>query len=62
MKRNDIMIQQKKFWRGVVTGMVVGATVSAVIPNIDSRKVQKNTHKAFSTIGGVVDGVMNSIK
>lgn len=56
------MIQQKKFWRGVVTGMVVGATVSAVIPNIDSRKVQKNTHKAFSTIGGVVDGVMNSIK
>jgi Na+/proline symporter len=53
------------FVKGLVTGAVVGIAMTNIVNPIDSNDVKrwgKGTHKAFSTIGNVVDGIVNAVR
>lgn len=53
------------FVKGLVAGTVAGIAMANIVNPIDSgdvKKWNKGTHKAFSTIGNVVDGIVNAVK
>ncbi|MDR1101530.1 MAG: hypothetical protein LBL34_04145 [Clostridiales bacterium] len=58
-------MQSNGFVKGLVTGVTAGIVISTVINPLDSsdvRRINKGANKAFTTIGSIMDGVINTFK